>query len=177
MKRYSQLLIFLIGFFGAGHVTGKFAVAEMFKLSSAGAIDDIEFLKNLMKDDIEKLGSTLEDHFQIFNPPFDRFSPYLVPHARHDLNNDGTDELVAQFRHPGHCGTGGCSSFVFRKLDGKWVEIGRFGGGGEVETTEPIVDGWPRLFSHDSCLVWNGSRYKEFYNDPSEMGVDPECRR
>lgn len=177
MNRASHLLIFLLVLCVAGQITARFAAAENFELATRGAGDDVEFLKTFMKDDIAKLGWTLDDHLKTFNPPFDRFSPMLVPHTRYDLNNDGIRELVAQFWNPGDCGSAGCSSFIFQKLDGKWVEIGNFHGGSEVEITEPIVNGWPRLFSHESCLVWNGSRYIEFNNDPMEMGVDPECQR
>jgi hypothetical protein len=62
-------------------------------------------------------------------------------------------------------------------VDGRWVEIADFSGLRAVELAEPIIDGWPRVFSHEACLVWKGARYKEFNDDPFEMGVDPECRR
>lgn len=122
-------------------------------------------------------GQSFDTYFQHYEPPFDRFAPWQVAWARQDLNGDGKTEVVIQFQHAGVCGSGGCSSFILRNVKRKWVEIGEFYGGETIEKTDPVIDGWPRLFSHEACLVWNGVRYDWFNDDPMEMGVDPECRR
>ena len=89
----SHLLILVLGFCVTGQVKVDSAFAEKLELSASGPSDDVVFLKERMKVEIEKLGWTLEGHLKTFNPPFDRFSPMLVPRARRDLNKDGIEEL------------------------------------------------------------------------------------
>lgn len=138
---------------------------------------DETFVMDFFQARYERLGKPVAELFKIFDPPYNSFSSEFVQSAKVDLNQDGFDELIVIFEHMFSCGSGGCDSYIFRKVDGGWIEIADFSGLQGVELAEPIIDGWPRVYSHEACLVWKGGRYKEFNDDPFEMGVDPECRR
>ena len=152
-------------------------LATSFKLVGSISTTDTEFVKSFLRTKLVDPGQSLDVYYQGYTPPFDQFEPRQIAWARHDLNGDGNMEFVFQFQHPGYCGSAGCTSYIFKYRDGKLIEIGEFYGGIEVELAEPINKGWPRLFSHEECLVWNGFKYDSFNNDPMDMGVDPECRR
>ena len=137
----------------------------------------MSILKEFLKGRSLEPEQPFEEYYKAYQPPFDKFESRQIAWARHDLNGDGSNEFIFQFQHPGICGSGGCSTFIFRKRTDKWIEIADFAGGGEIETTDPVIDGWPRLFSHEVCLVWKGNKYRAHFNDPFEMGIEPERRR
>ena len=151
--------------------------ASKFKLEGPVSTADTDFVKSFLRIKLVEPGQSLDVYYLGYKPPFDRFEPRQIAWARHDLNGDGKTEFVFQFQHPGYCGTAGCSGYILQDRGGKWIEIGEFHGGTEIELAEPIFEGWPRLFTDEVCLVWDGVRYHGFHNDPKEMGVDAECRR
>lgn len=77
-----------------------------------------------------------------------------------DLNDDGVDELLVSFETSLSCGTAGCSSNIFAKKAGQWVEIADWSTAGVVVTDERI-GGYHTLKSDQSGVRW--SLAKEVY--------------
>lgn len=80
----------------------------------------------------------------------------------HDLDGDGTDELVVFLGHS--CGTIGCQTQIFSKRDGSWEPLAirlRADDGRDLCLAERGPDGVPLIYSGRDAVWWTGRHYEQ----------------
>lgn len=93
-------------------------------------------------------------------------SGYRVLAQRRDLEGDGIDEVLAEVRSSGSCGSGGCTTYILRHRDGEaWKVIANLFGP-EVLISSRKTRGHPDLIvrgkSGESYRhIWTGEMYEE----------------
>ena len=87
--------------------------------------------------------------------------------AEIDLNGDGENELIVEFRDVflGRCGTAGCAVKFLAKLGGKWTEFGNFYELGfhryrnRLFVSDKTSHGFRSVYNPLYAAEWNGTRY------------------
>lgn len=93
-------------------------------------------------------------------------SGYRLLARRLDLDADGVDEVLAEIRSSGSCGSGGCTTHILRRADGApWKVIGSLFGS-EVLISSRRTRGHSDLVVRGKsgevyCHKWNGEAYEE----------------
>jgi hypothetical protein len=93
-------------------------------------------------------------------------SGYRVLAQRRDLDGDGVDEVIAEVRSSGSCGSGGCTTYILRHQDGAaWTVIANLFGP-EVLISNRKTRGLPDLVVRGKSgekyrHTWTGKKYEE----------------
>lgn len=115
-----------------------------------------------------KSGNTQSDSEFIFNYFAIINSPYEISNkdifvGRHDLNDDGEEELFVLIYHFAYCGTVGCNTIIFQKVNGVWKSLAEF------SVYAPGKTSWGEVYLY---AKQEGQEYKTIYGKPENLRWD-----
>ncbi len=87
---------------------------------------------------------------------------HVLASGYHDLDGDGTDELVVFLGHS--CGTIGCQTQIFSRKDGGWEPVRvqlRADDDPDLCVSGSGPDGYPILYSGRDAVWWTGFAYEQ----------------
>ena len=100
---------------------------------------------------------------------FPKLVTFPISIALVDLNKDGATEAIAWEDLPGMCGSGGCPLDIYRKVNGKWVDIFSDLSGSNIGISSAYTNGYADLILAGSGQVdyqskitrysWDGTQY------------------
>ena len=74
--------------------------------------------------------------------------------GRFDLNDDGVPELFVSFQHSYVCGSFGCDTRIYQRLDRRWDHLTTVSMQGGVFVLDERIGGWRSLCASEHGVRW-----------------------